>query len=216
MGNDIKRKIFFLTFFSPSGKYQVMMLCPSHNSVIEAEACVAAGFSACITGTLPLPSHLGVLPLSYNPSEVVTCMRSYLLTYWCRQVSPLWSALMLCFLKRSSTIWEHGHKHCWGATRQPQPCHYINLLQLTYSWVERVEVWKGCRWRGKARKDKRGSAPPQLAKSVLWFRQVQRTAAGDSAGQGKRLKKKTAGAKYHCTLLLVGAQWLWRQCLVYE
>lgn len=45
MGRDIKRKIF-LIFFSPSGKYQVMMLRPSHNSVIEAEACVAAGFGA--------------------------------------------------------------------------------------------------------------------------------------------------------------------------
>lgn len=45
MGRDIKRQIFFI-FFSPSGKYQVMMLRPSHNSVIEAEACVAAGFGA--------------------------------------------------------------------------------------------------------------------------------------------------------------------------
>lgn len=35
-----------MTFFSPSGKYQVTMLHPSHNSVIEAEACVAAGFGA--------------------------------------------------------------------------------------------------------------------------------------------------------------------------
>lgn len=53
-------------------------------------------------------------------------------------------------------------------------------------------MWKGCRQRGKARKDKRGSAPPQLAKSVLWFRQVQLTAAlvillGRERGRRKRL-----------------------------
>lgn len=45
MGKNIKSKIF-LTFFSPSGKYQMMTLHPSHNSVTEAEACVAAGFGA--------------------------------------------------------------------------------------------------------------------------------------------------------------------------
>lgn len=31
---------------------------------------------------------------------------------------------------------------------------------------------------------------------------------GNSAGQEKGIKKKTAGAKHLCTLLLVGVQWL--------
>lgn len=113
-------------------------------------------------------------------------------TYWCTQVSPLWAALKLYFLKRSSTIWEHRHKHCWGATRQPQPLP-LHKSTATHTQLggDRVKLWKG-RQRGKARKDKRGSAPPQLAKSVLWFRQVQLTAAlvvllGRERGWGIRL-----------------------------
>lgn len=167
----------------------MMMSPPSHNSVIEAEACVAAGFRAwhhwdtSIAFTLwGLPSQPWAFRGHNLHEELLTDAGK------CPLSEQLWSFISLKGAQPSEST---DTSTAEGPPGNHNHCHYINTLQLTQLGGDRVKVWKGRR-RGKARKDKRGSAPPQLAKSVLWFRQVQFTAAlvillGRERSWGKRL-----------------------------
>lgn len=113
----------------------MMMLHSSHNSVIEAEeACVAPGFGAWHHWDPDIAFTPWCLPS--QPWAFRGCnLHEKLLTDAgkCPLSEQLW-----CFisLKGAQPFESMGTSIAEGPPGNHNHCHYINLLQLTHSWVE--------------------------------------------------------------------------------